>query len=77
MKGQTQFEDVNNDPSCSGLQAMNLGVGQGIVNGYPDGTFKGNNNVTYAEMAKMILYAMNYGATVKAAMACSVNGQSR
>ena len=66
MKGQTQFADVNNDPSLQWATGyINLGVGQGIVNGYPDGTFKGNNNVTYAEMAKMILYAMNYGVTVE------------
>jgi len=66
MKGQTQFADVNPDPSLQWATGyINLGVGQGIVNGYPDGTFKGNNQVTYAEMAKMILYAMNYGVTVE------------
>ncbi|MGB4570039.1 MAG: S-layer homology domain-containing protein, partial [Tepidanaerobacteraceae bacterium] len=66
MKGQTQFADVNNDPSLQWATGyINLGVGQGIINGYPDGTFKGNNNVTYAEMAKMLLYAMNYGVTVE------------
>jgi len=68
MKGQTQFADVNNDPSLQWATGyINLGVGQGIVNGYPDGTFKGNNQVTYAEMAKMLLYAMNYGVTVEGA----------
>ena len=66
MKGQTQFADVNPDPSLQWATGyINLGVGQGIINGYPDGTFKGNNQVTYAEMAKMILYAMNYGVTVE------------
>lgn len=68
MKGQTQFSDVNPDPSLQWATGyINLGVGQGIINGYPDGTFKGNNQVTYAEMAKMILYAMNYGVTVEGA----------
>lgn len=66
MKGQTKFTDVNSD---AGLQwatgYINLGVGQGIINGYPDGTFKGRNTVTYAEMAKLLLYAMNYGVTVE------------
>lgn len=68
MKGQTKFADVNPDPSLQWATGyINLGVGQGIINGYPDGTFRGNANVTYAEMAKMILYAMNYGVTVEGA----------
>jgi len=68
MKGQTRFADVNPDPSLQWATGyINLGVGQNIVNGYPDGTFKGNAQVTYAEMAKMLLYAMNYGVTVEGA----------
>lgn len=68
MKGQTKFADVNADPSLQWATGyINLGVGQGIINGYPDGTFRGNANVTYAEMAKMIIYAMNYGVTVEGA----------
>ncbi|RKL63757.1 hypothetical protein DXT63_04640 [Thermoanaerobacteraceae bacterium SP2] len=65
MKGQTKFADVAADHWASGY--INLGVGQSIVNGYPDGTFKPNDNVTYAQMAKMLLYAMNYGVTVEGA----------
>jgi len=66
MKGQTKFADVNSDPSLQWATGyINLGVGHGIINGYPDGTFKGNAQVTYAEMAKMLLYAMNYGVTVE------------
>ncbi|MDN5312750.1 MAG: hypothetical protein PWQ68_1723 [Thermoanaerobacteraceae bacterium] len=65
MKGQTKFADVAANHWASGY--INLGVGQGIVNGYPDGTFKPNDNVTYAQMAKMLLYAMNYGVTVEGA----------
>ena len=30
----------------------------GIVNGYPDGTFKGQNDITRYEMAQMIAKAM-------------------
>ncbi|MCG0276768.1 MAG: S-layer homology domain-containing protein, partial [Thermosediminibacteraceae bacterium] len=63
MKGQTQFKDVPATHWATGY--INLGFGQGIINGYPDGTFKPNNNVTYAEVAKMLLYAMNYGVTVE------------
>jgi len=68
MKGQTIFPDVNSDPSLQWATGyINLGVGQGIIKGYPDGTFKGNDPVTFAEMAKMLLYAMNYGVTVEGA----------
>jgi len=68
MKGQTRFSDVGTDPGLEWATGyINLGVGQDIINGYPDGTFRGRNTVTYAEMAKMILYAMNYGVTVEGA----------
>ena len=30
----------------------------GVVNGYPDGTFKGQNEITRFEMAQMIAKAM-------------------
>lgn len=66
MKGVTKFADVNAD---AGLQwatgAINIAVSSGIVNGYPDGNFGGRDNVTYAQLAKMILYALNYGVTVE------------
>jgi hypothetical protein len=66
MKGVTKFADVNAD---AGLQwatgAINIAVSQGIINGYPDGRFGGRDNVTYAQLAKMILYALNYGVTVE------------
>jgi hypothetical protein len=66
MKGVTKFADVNADP---GLQwatgAINIAVSQGIIKGYPDGRFGGRDNVTYAQLAKMILYALNYGITVE------------
>ncbi|TYP52496.1 S-layer homology domain-containing protein [Thermosediminibacter litoriperuensis] len=65
MKGQTQFKDVPATHWATGY--INLGVGQGIIKGYPDGTFRPNANVTFAEMAKMLLYAMNYGVTVEGA----------
>jgi len=68
MKGQTRFADANTAPSLQWATGyINLGVSQSIINGFPDGTFKGNNQVTYAEMAKMIIYAMNYGVTVEGA----------
>jgi len=66
MNGVTKFADVNAD---AGLQwatgAINVAVSSSIVNGYPDGNFGGRDNVTYAQLAKMILYALNYGVTVE------------
>ena len=35
---------------------------RGIINGYPDGTFKPANNVNYAEACKMIMLATGSGA---------------
>lgn len=66
QKGQTKFADVNAD---AGLQwatgIINVAVSQGIINGYPDGRFDGRGNVTYAQFAKMLVYALNYGVTVE------------
>lgn len=66
MNGVTKFPDVNAD---AGLQwatgAINVAVSSGIVNGYPNGQFGGRDNVTFAQLAKMVLYALNYGVTVE------------
>jgi len=66
MKGVTKFADVNADP---GLQwatgVINIAVSAGIVDGYPNGQFGGRDPVKYEELAKMILYALNYGITVE------------
>jgi len=66
MKGVTKFADVNAD---AGLQwatgAINIAVSQNIINGYPNGQFGGRDQVTYAQFAKMMLYALNYGVTVE------------
>jgi hypothetical protein len=35
-------------------------VSLGIINGYPDGTFKPDNTVTYDEAAKMLVAALGY-----------------
>ena len=39
-------------------QAVSQLAASGIVNGYPDGTFKGQNDITRFEMAQMIAKAM-------------------
>jgi len=38
----------------------------GIINGYPDGSFMPENNVTYAEFIKMTVEAMGHGEEAKA-----------
>ena len=45
-----------------GANAVNTLVGKGIIGGYPDGTFKPENNVTRAEYAKMLCIALGIPA---------------
>ena len=50
------FSDVT--PDSWAYQAVSQLAASGIVNGYPDGTFKGQNDITRFEMAQMIAKAM-------------------
>ena len=50
------FSDVT--PQDWAYQAVAQLASQGVVNGYPDGTFKGQNNITRYEMAQMVAKAM-------------------
>ena len=50
------FSDVT--PDSWAYQAVSQLAAAGIVNGYPDGTFKGQNNITRYEMAQMVAKAM-------------------
>ncbi|MBC7339883.1 MAG: S-layer homology domain-containing protein [Firmicutes bacterium] len=54
----TVFADVPVGYWATGY--INVAASQGIVNGYPDGTFKPDAQVTYAEALKMILCALGY-----------------
>ncbi|MBP8614293.1 MAG: S-layer homology domain-containing protein, partial [Firmicutes bacterium] len=59
MKGQAvSFSDVPATHWASGY--INVAEMKGVVNGYPDGTFKPEGAITYAEALKMILTAMGY-----------------
>ena len=42
-------------------EAVDMSVALNIIEGYPDGSFKPNGNVTRAEMAKIICIALNGG----------------
>ena len=56
--GGTQFADVEAGRWSAGY--VNVAVGQGILKGYPDGTFKPANKVTYAEAVTMLVRALGY-----------------
>ena len=55
-----KFPDVTGDKWFAPY--VNWGVQLGIICGYPDGTFKPDNNVTVAEAAKMIVTALGFDA---------------
>ena len=50
------FSDVT--PQDWAYQAVAQLAAQGVVNGYPDGTFQGQTNITRYEMAQMVAKAM-------------------
>ncbi len=57
-KGATPFTDVPADHWASGY--INLAAGQGIVNGYGDGRFGPEDNVTYEQAVKMLVVALGF-----------------
>ncbi len=59
----TKFADVPASHWASGL--VNIAVGKGIIQGYPDGTFKPDAPVTYAEAYAMLVRMLGYGKTVE------------
>ena len=59
--GATKFSDVNTDEIYStAVSTLNL---MGVINGYEDGTFKPDQNVTRAEFTAMLMRTLNYGST--------------
>ena len=57
------FSDISDqDSSISwAIPNINTAYGNGIINGYEDGTFRPNDNVLYEEAVKMIVCALGYG----------------
>jgi hypothetical protein len=53
------FSDVEPNHWATGY--ISVANSQGIIKGYPDGTFGPQNQVTYAEVITMILRALGYG----------------
>lgn len=62
-RGMTQFSDSNEH---WGAGYINIATSEGIIKGYPDGTFKPNNKVSYAEMITMMVRAIGAGEAVGA-----------
>lgn len=52
------YPDINKDLSLE--QAVGLLSSYGVINGYPDGTFMPEKNVTRAEMAKIVTIAAGF-----------------
>ena len=55
------FPDVTTPDVSWAIANIRTAREMGIINGYDDGTFKPNNNVTYQEAVKMIVCALGYG----------------
>lgn len=51
----SKFTDMNNKHWVHGY--LNTAVINALVNGYPDNTFRPSNNITYAEVLKMLVMA--------------------
>lgn len=62
-KGSTQFTDVATDYWGSGY--VNVAAQSKIIVGYPDGTFRPEEKVSYAEAVTMVLRALGYKNVVE------------
>lgn len=66
---QTGFEDVDNseEPHWA-ARYISFAVNKNVINGYGDGTFRPDNQVTYQEALKMVVCLLGYGlrASIKA-----------
>ena len=65
------FFDVT--PQDWAYQAVAQLAAQGVVNGYPDGTFQGQTNITRFEMAQMVAKAMARQGQVDAEQNAIIN----
>jgi uncharacterized protein YkwD len=59
---QSTFPDVNN--THNNFDSIEYVALEGIVNGYPDGTFKPDNTINRAEFTKIIIEATNPSAQI-------------
>lgn len=73
-KGPTKFKDVPASHWATGV--INLAVGAGIIKGYPDGTYKPDANVTYAEMSAMLVSVLGYTPKLQGTWPSNVIGKA-
>jgi hypothetical protein len=64
LAGRTVFSDVEATHWAAGY--INAAAQSKVITGYPDGTFKPEKEVTYAEAFTMALRALGYGNVVEA-----------
>lgn len=57
-QGSTYFNDIAADRWSAGY--ISIAVGQGILKGYPDGTFRPTAEVSYSEAVTMLVRALGY-----------------
>ncbi|WP_251441176.1 S-layer homology domain-containing protein [Veillonella intestinalis] len=65
------FSDVT--PNDWAYQSVAQLAAAGVINGYPDGTFKGQNNITRYEMAQMVAKAMANESRANAEQQAMIN----
>ena len=65
-KGVTPFADVNAVANHWASGYINVSADYKFVNGYPDGSFKGDATVTYAEAITMCLRVLGYANEIDA-----------
>jgi hypothetical protein len=73
-KGATKFKDVPASHWASGV--VNLAVGAGVIKGYPDGSYKPDKEVSYAEMSAMLVQVLGYGPKLQGAWPTNVIGKA-
>ncbi len=59
--GNTKFADMNNEAKKWASGYVNVAVSEDIIAGFEDGTFRPDEQVTYAQVVKMLVCAAGYG----------------
>jgi S-layer homology domain len=57
VQAQPVLPDINGNWAAKPIQAL---VGKGVIDGYPDGTFKPDQSITRAEFSKLVAKAFQY-----------------
>lgn len=61
-KTDSQFEDVTKTHWSAPY--VNIAVKEGLIKGYPDGTFKPQNNISYGEVLTILIRLLGYEESV-------------